>query len=451
MSWLMLSEVATMIGAELHGGDVALAQVSTDTRHAAPGSLFFALQGTNFDAHEILDRQPGLELAALVVSRPVAHPAPCLLVDDTRAALARLARAWRERLDVTVIGLTGSNGKTTVKEMIASICARVGATLATSGNLNNEIGVPLTLLRLRPWHRYAVVEMGANHPGEIAFLTSLARPDVALLTNASGAHLEGFGSVDAVAEAKGEIFSGLGPRGVAVINADSPYASLWRELNRARRTLLFGESEAAHCRVADFASFRLELHGRQVRPALRLLGRHNLVNAAAAAAAASAAGIDTDAIVQGLEQVAPVPGRLCPLQGPCGATLIDDSYNANPASLGAAIDVLAERSGRRYLVLGDMAELGSDAVALHRAAGEAARRKGLDGLLALGGLAATAAEAFGAGGEAHASLDTLVGRLRELLAADATLLVKGSRSAAMERVIEALLRGPDDEEGSHAA
>ena len=455
MSWLMLSDVARMLGAELHGADVAVDEVSTDTRSAAPGALFFALQGPNFDAHKVLDDNPRQPLAALVVSRPVKHPAPYLLVDDTRKALGRLAAAWRQQLDVRVIGLTGSNGKTTVKEMLASICSVEGPTLATRGNLNNDIGVPLTLLRLRPEHRYAVVEMGANHPGEIAWLTALVRPDVALLINAGGAHLEGFGSIEAVAEAKGEIFRGLDEDGIAVINEDSPFAAQWKALNRERRIRTFGEAASAHCRVTDFSRPAFDLHGWRIAPRLRLLGRHNVLNAAAAAAAALAAGLSVDAVEQGLAAVAPVGGRLCRLAGPSGSTLIDDSYNANPASVAAAIDVLAARPGRRYLVLGDMAELGNEAESLHAGLGTQAKAQGLDGLLTLGPLSAAAAAAFGAGGIAFDDLDSLVRYLRHLLADDVTVLVKGSRSAAMERVIEALGNGEGDngngEEKSHAA
>ncbi len=454
MSWLMLSDVAQMLGGQVHGEDVALEQVSTDTRSATADALFFALQGPNFDAHEVLDQQPDLPLAALVLSRPVDHPAPYVLVEDTREALGRLAAAWRQRLDLRVIGLTGSNGKTTVKEMVASICARRGSTLATLGNLNNDIGVPLTLLRLRPEHEFAVIEMGANHMGEIAYLTALVKPDVALLINATPAHLEGFGSIEAVAQAKSEIFSGLDADGVAIINADSPFAPQWEALNRERQVVLFGEAERAHCRVVDMAAATLDLHGERITPALQLVGRHNVSNAAAAAAAALAAGVNAQAVAEGLEAVEPVAGRLRQVEGPRGATLIDDSYNANPASLQAAIDVLAERAGRRYLVLGDMAELGDEAGPLHAAIGAYARAQGLDGLFTLGPLSALAAEAFGAGAVAFDSLDALVAHLASLLAEDVTVLIKGSRSAAMEGVIAALIDSFDNGnngEKSHAA
>ncbi len=454
MSWLMLSDVAQMLGGQVHGEDVALEQVSTDTRSATAGALFFALQGPNFDAHEVLDQQPDLPLAALVLSRPVNHPASYVLVEDTREALGWLAAAWRQRLDLRVIGLTGSNGKTTVKEMVASICSRRGATLATLGNLNNDIGVPLTLLRLRSEHDFAVIEMGANHVGEIAYLTELVKPDVALLINATAAHLEGFGSIEAVAQAKGEIFTGLDDRGVAIINADSPFAAQWEELNHERQVVLFGEAERAHCRVVDMAAARLDLHGEWIAPALQLVGRHNVLNAAAAAAAALAAGVDANAVLEGLEAVEPVSGRLRQIAGPRGATLIDDSYNANPASLQAAIDVLAGCAGRRYLVLGDMAELGDEASECHVAIGEYAREQGLDGLFSLGPLSALAAEAFGAGAVAFDSLDALVAHLVTLLAEDVTLLIKGSRSAAMERVLTALTNASgngNNGEKSHAA
>ena len=443
-----------MLGAEMHGADVALEQVSTDTRTADVGSLFFALKGPNFDAHEVLDRQQDLPLAALVLHRPVDHPAPYLLVEDTREALGRLAAAWRQRLDLRVIGLTGSNGKTTVKEMLASICSCRGKTLATVGNLNNEIGVPLTLLRLRPEHDYAVIEMGANHVGEIASLTAMVKPDVALLINASNAHLEGFGSIESVAQAKSEIFSGLDVQGVAIVNADSPFAQQWENVNQGREVVLFGEAERAHCRVVGSAPCVFDLLGERIDVALQLMGKHNVLNAAAAAAAAAAAGMDAEAVRRGLESVEPVSGRLRQLTGPYGSTLIDDSYNANPASLRAAIDVLGCCNGRRYLVLGDMAELGDEAPSLHAAVGEVAREKGLDGLLTLGPLSALAAEAFGAGAVAFDALTPLVSHLNTLLAENVTVLIKGSRSAGMERVIDALNEPSGDGnngENSHAA
>jgi UDP-N-acetylmuramoyl-tripeptide--D-alanyl-D-alanine ligase len=453
MSWLMLSEVAAMLDAEMVGPDVALTKVSTDTREDVASALFFALQGPNFDAHQVLDKETALPLAGLVVARKVAHPASYIVVDDTRMALGKLAAAWRQRCKALVIGLTGSNGKTTVKEMLANICTEKGATLATAGNLNNDIGVPLTLLRLRPEHAYAVIEMGANHPGEIRYLSDLAKPDVALLLNATAAHLEGFGSVDAVADAKGEIFSSLDQDGIAVINVDSPFASRWKALNLQRSVVTFGIGEAADSRVVRITPLLLALAGELLDIELDLPGRHNALNAAAAAAAAHAAGVESAAIVRGLEATSAVAGRLAQMTGLQGAVLIDDSYNANPASLQAAIEVLAARSGKRYLVLGDMAELGGDAAALHAGIGRAASEAGIEGLLALGALSARATEAFGRGGEWFASIDELLDRLLQLVARDVTLLVKGSRSAGMERVVRAMQADTANgsEETHHAA
>ena len=450
----MLSQVAEMLEAPMHGVDVAIANVSTDTRQLPTDALFFALQGPNFDAHEVLDRQSDLPLAALVVSRPVAHSATYILVEDTRAALGKLAAAWRSHCDATVIGLTGSNGKTTVKEMLAKICSMQGKTLATQGNLNNDIGVPLTLLRLRPEHDFAVVEMGANHPGEIHYLSTLVQPDVALLINATAAHLEGFGSLEAVADAKGEIFTSLADRAVAVINADSRFSAKWGLLNQQCRVVSFGRNSEADCRVAnDDEPLVLVLDGSELRINLQLLGEHNKLNAAAAAAAAYAAGLDPGVLRQGLEAMKPVSGRLCPMPAQRGALLIDDSYNANPASLQAAIQVLAAQPGKRYLVLGDMAELGDDAIALHVEAGQYAREAGLDGVLTLGPLSCETANSFGNGGECFSAMDDMLLRIQQVLAPDVTLLVKGSRSAHMERVVTALQaeNGAAEEETHHAA
>ena len=450
MSWLPLQVIADLMGGELRGEDRMVSGVITDTRKPDADALFFALQGPNFDAHDVLAEAPGDVAAALVVARPVAHPAAQILVDDTRLALGRLAAAWRQRFTRPVIALTGSNGKTTVKEMLRAILRRAGNPLVTEGNLNNEIGVPLTLLRLRESHDYAVIEMGANHPGEIAFLTQMARPDVALITNAGPAHLEGFGDLDGVASAKGEIFSGLGKSSVAIINADDRYADFWKKLAGKRRIMTFGHHAQADIRIDDDGAPTVTIEGKTWPLEMPLQGAHNRMNAAAAIAAALAVGLDAAEILKGLENMLPVAGRLTPLPGRRGSRIIDDSYNANPASLRAAIDVLAaEPAGRRILVLGDMAELGSDAEKLHAEMGQAARQAGIDFLFTFGALSAAGAEAFGDRAVAFLKQEELIEHVSGLLDADTVVLVKGSRVMRMDRVADALRQGENSEQEAH--
>ena len=441
MSWLALSEVAAMTGGLLEGGDVAVENVATDTRALSPGALFVAIRGERRDGHDFVARAAHAGARAALVSRPVATSLPCVRVDDTLRALARFAGAWRGRLRALVIGLTGSNGKTTTKEMLASILSRSHEAVASEGNQNNHIGVPLTLLAMRPRHRVAVVEMGANHPGEIRALCALARPDVGIVLNAAPAHLEGFRSVDGVARAKGEMFESLPPEATGVVNQDDAYCDYWRRLLGDRRTLAFGFSEDADFRATALAAgvVELRLGGAVRRCRLRLPGRHNVCNALAAAAAAHVAGVAADEIVAGLEAVRPIRGRLQSRRGVRGLRLIDDSYNANPGSLEAALEVLKECPGKRWLALGDMAELGADARALHAAAGLRAKSAGIDRLFALGDDAAEAGVRFGEGAELFSSLKSLTGRIVEQAAPDVCLLVKGSRSARMDRLVSALL------------
>ncbi len=441
-----LSEAATVLAAKHPGRDVEFAGVSTDSRALQRGNLFVALRGPHFDGHAFLDQAMQRGAVAALVDRAVEMALPNVCVPDTRASLGKLAAAWRARHTMPLVAVTGSNGKTTVKEMIAAILGQRGALLVTQGNLNNDIGVPLTLLRLERAHRHAVIEMGANHSGEIGYLTGIARPTVALITNAGPAHLEGFGSIEGVAHAKGEIYSGLGEGGVAVINADDHYAPLWRELAGGHRIVTFGLNAAADVR----AEWRAEDSGSALQlstPAgvtqvkLPLPGRHNVMNALAAAAAALAAGAALSDIKQGLEAMRPVHGRLERMPGIKGAELIDDTYNANPASLQAALEVLAACATRKWLVLGDMGELGADAVASHERVGDLARAAGVEALYATGELSRYAAQAFGAGSEHFANHVTLIAALTGRLARDnggVTILIKGSRSAHMEDVVAAL-------------
>lgn len=449
---MKLSEAAAALNAEMTGSDVLFQAVNTDTRTIQPGDLFVALRGDRFDGHAFVAEAAARGAVAALVGEPVETVLPLLRVADTRLALGRLGAAWRARFAVPVIAVTGSNGKTTTKEMLAAIFSRRGPVLATQGNLNNDIGVPLTLLRLRAEHRCAVIEMGANHPGEIAYLSELARPGVALITNAAMAHLAGFGSLDEIARTKGGIYAGLAEQGVGIVNADDAYAGFWRSLLGGRRCMTFAMHESAdvyavpgsvQCQVGDekiITAFQMGTPAGDIEVSFPLMGEHNVMNALAAAAAALAAGATPVDIKGGLEAMQAVKGRLQVKKAACGARVIDDTYNANPPSLLAAIKVLSSVAGRKVLVLGDMGELGDDAPLFHRQVGEHARRAGIDKLYATGQLSRDAAQAFGPGGGHYASHEELIDALAADLDARTTVLVKGSRFMRMERVVEALMQ-----------
>lgn len=442
---LRLSEVAAALNAQHSGADATFSGVTTDSRAVVAGDLFVALKGERFDGHDYVKQVMEQGAVAALVERrdPAWGDFPLLVVKDARLALGDLAAHWRSRFAIPVAALTGSSGKTTVKEMIAAILREQAgdqAVLATRGNLNNDIGMPLTLLGLRDTHRYAVIEMGMNHPGEIAYLSRIARPDVALVINAQAAHLAGLGTVEAVAGAKGEIFQGLAANGTAVINADDSHAALWQELAAGHRIIRFGLEQPAEVS----ASFTLQPFGSEIEMvtptgkfavALPVPGEHNVRNALAAAAVAQALGVGNATIAAGLARVAGVKGRL--LKSPClhGATLIDDTYNANPGSVRAAIAVLAGLPGRKLLVLGDMGELGENARALHGEIGAAAKAAGIDLLFTLGDLSAAATQAFGEGGRHFEYIEDLLHDIENLLAPEVTVLVKGSRFMRMERVV----------------
>ena len=425
------------------GDDVRLDGVGSDSRRVRAGELFVALSGPNFDGNEFATQALRAGAAACLLERDTGA-GPALIVEDSRRALGLLAQHWRARFDIPLVAVTGSNGKTTVKEMLAAIFSRKGRVLATRGNLNNDIGLPLTLLGLHSEHDYAVIEMGANHPGEIAWLTALARPDVALITNAGPAHLEGFGSLEGVARAKGEIYAGLREGGCAIVNADDAFADLWRGLIApGLRQLDFGIDSPAAVRatVAGDGGARIATPAGDFELRLPLPGRHNLMNALAATAAAVATGIEPGVIRAGLEFMSPVAGRLQLRAGLAGSRIIDDTYNANPASMQAALAVLRDFSGRHFLALGDMGELGGEETALHAQTGEQARASGVQRLYTLGRLAREAAASFGQGAQSFDDHEGLIECLRRDLAADVTLLVKGSRRMHMERVVEALSAG----------
>ena len=470
-SWLRLSDVAAMTSGGLLGEEAQLNAVSIDTRSVKPDDLFIAIKGENFDAHDFVADLEG-KVAAALVSREIECDVPQVLVEDTKLGLATLASAWRNKFKIPVIGLTGSNGKTTLKEMIAAILGQQSNVLATAGNFNNDIGLPLTLLKIREKHDFAVIEMGANHFDEIDFLTGITQPDIAVINNAGSAHLEGFGDVEGVAKAKGEIFNSLGENGIAVINADDDYADYWCRLNANadRKIIRFGMDAEADVGGSYLGNGRLLIrvnnseqdnqkqdgHGgregqeekAELGIQLNLLGKHNAMNALAATAVVSAAGVtDLEVVKKGLESLASVPGRLTRVEGMAGTTLLNDTYNANPDSVRAAIDVLVEGSGTRMLVLGDLGELGSDEEKIHAEIGAQAKRSGIEKMFCLGKYSAKACEEFGSPEHAFGELDALIEAIKKEINIDMsasenkkkmTLLIKGSRSAKMERVVDAL-------------
>ena len=470
-----LSEAAMATQGKLIGRDVLFTSVGTDSRQLRPGQLFIALRGIHFDGHAYAAQALEAGAAAAMVSSSVPGLTATVEVADTRLALGDLAAHWRRKFNIPLAAITGSNGKTTVKEMLAAILrAQVAeallvetaqgesqslqgrdghqilaeaqmqqaaeAVLATEGNLNNDIGLPLTLLKLRSHHRYAVAEMGMNHRGEIRYLTHIGAPTVALVNNAGTAHIGELGSVEAIAEAKGEIFEGLAADGVAVINADDTYAPLWHALAAPRKVATFGLDSPADVTAdyrleQDHSTMALKTSIGEVAFDLPSPGLHNVRNALAAATVALAMGASLSAVAQGLAHFSGAKGRLQRKAGLHGAVVIDDSYNANPGSVKAAIDVLAAHDGNRLLVLGDMGELGEDAAAMHAEVGAYAREAGIDGLHALGELSRHTVMAFGTGASLHEGPEALAAALDKIMRPDTVILVKGSRFMKMERVV----------------
>lgn len=450
---LRLAEVAVWTRGKLSGADVALRGVSIDTRELKGGELFVALIGETHDAHTFVASAKAAGAAAALVARRVDVDLPQVLVADTLAALGDLASAVRAQRRARVVGITGSNGKTTVKTLAASILARHGRTHVNVGNLNNEIGLPLTLLALPEDADFAVLEMGAGKPGDIAYLAAIARPDIGLVNNIAPAHLERMGTVEGVAETKGVLYQALPSNGIAVVNADDAFASLFTELAEARRLLRFGLANSAAISAVDLAlgvdsRFMLKTPYGEARVTLPLPGRHNVMNALAAAAIGVALDVPLAAIVDGLEHASVVDGRLARKAGPRGSVLIDDTYNANPGSTAAAISTLALESGEAWLVLGDMKELGRDAEHLHGEIGALARRSGVTRLFTVGRLTRAASEAFGPGARHFEDQAALVAALRDALRSGVRCLIKGSRSSMMDRVVAALADGAGD---AHAA
>jgi len=450
---MRISQAAHALGAQYSGDDAEFSAVCTDSRAVKPGDLFVALKGERYDAHAFLAQAAAAGATGLLVEQRGDVDLPQIVVDDTTLALGRLGNYWRRQFDIPLIAVTGSNGKTTVKEMLASILREAvkgnasdadpaAGVLATRGNLNNHIGVPLTLLELRREHRYAVIEMGMNHAGEISYITRMAEPSVAVINNAGVAHMENLGSAEAIARAKGEIFEGLKPGGTAVINADDPYAPLWRASAAHARQLEFAlEHKAAVTATYQLREFDSEIVLNTplgaAQACLPAPGLHNVKNALAASAAATALEVPATTVAAGLARFGGIKGRLQRRRGLNGATLIDDTYNANPDSMRAAITVLARAPGKKLLVIGDMGELGSDEAAMHAQIGEFARAEGIGTVFTLGKLSAHTANAFGAGARHFERIEDLLAEIEPMLAPEVTVLVKGSRFMQMERVVTA--------------
>ncbi|MEY4210016.1 MAG: hypothetical protein RLZ92_395 [Pseudomonadota bacterium] len=446
---LQLSDIVTAVQGELIGADVAVNGVGIDTRTLQASDLYIAIKGKQFDGHDFVDKAQQAGAIAILVEQHININLPQIVVKDSRLALAELAGFWRKQLPVKVVGVTGSNGKTTVKEMIAAILATQGETLFTQGNLNNDIGVPLTLLKLNANHRYAVIEMGANHPGEIAYTSQYAQPQVSVITNVGAAHIEGFGDIHGVAKTKGEIIETLATDGVAVINRDDEFYDFWCDLAKSRKKVAFGFSEQADLRAENISTelrsngyvteFDLKTVGCEgLTIKLNLAGEHNVKNALAAIAAALQFHIDLQDIKRGLETVKPVTGRMQPLRGRKGNLIIDDTYNANPSSLNAALTVL-DANQTNWLILGAFGELGADSVEIHRQMGDSIKAMPVQRLFATGELARHSVDAFGFGGQYFETQQQLIAALDEAVTGQETLLVKGSRSQKMENVVAAMV------------
>ncbi|MGK0443990.1 MAG: UDP-N-acetylmuramoyl-tripeptide--D-alanyl-D-alanine ligase [Bermanella sp.] len=441
-----LAEVAEFIQAKHRGANVPFQFVSTDTRTLQPGDLYVALVGKRFDGHEYVKQAIEKGACAVVISKDMGLQTPFLQVADTTQALGRLALYNREKFNRDVIAITGSSGKTTVKGMMATLLRQQNEVLVTRGNLNNHIGGPLTLLRLNHTYDYAVVELGASAEGEIAYTSQLAKPTVSILTNAGSAHLEGFGSLETIVRTKGEIIDALGDDGIAVLNADSPHFNTWKARAGERRVISFGEIDQAQVRASDISiddtgccKFTLNIGESSAVVHLKVMGQHNVYNALASAAACHGLNMSLPNIVSGLQAFEGVEGRLIEKPGFNGSTVIDDSYNANPASVRAAMDVLSSRSGKSIFVLGDMAELGVETQLAHAEMGAYAREAKIDEFFALGEFSRGAADAFGDNAHWFASHDNLVRFLKTKLNNDVTVLVKGSRSAHMDRVVNEII------------
>ncbi len=454
---MTLSQASAVVGGELHGTAALFNSVSIDTRTLFPGSLFVAIPGAVHDGHDFVAKSAESGAVGAMVSNLQPVPVPQIRVADTTQSLGKLANNWREQFKIPVLAITGSNGKTTVTRMITSILSEIGGCLAPQKSFNNHWGVPLTLLRLNRLHRFAVIEMGTNGPGEIAYLSQLTRPTIALINNVSAAHVEGLGDVRHISRAKSEIFAGMGKQGTAIINLDDPFHGEWQShfftCVPQGEMLTFGSSTKAMVRCEQVkldwqhAEFDLVIDRQTIHIVLSLPGIHNVLNATASAALAHAAGADLPSIQKGLEKTTGAPGRLRRSKGVNGSELLDDSYNANPRSIMAAIDVLANYPGKKILVLGEMAELGSAGPELHRQVGAYARQKQLDLFCCYGPLTSELSVSYvkGFGQDAiHISdVDLLIDKLASHMDDRTAVLIKGSRSSRMENIVARILAEPE--------
>jgi len=441
---MALDRVSKILNGQLIGESVDFSSVSINTRTLQAGDLYVAIQGDHFDGHEFIDQAVASGATAAIVHKPVITQLPVIKVEDTRKALAQLATAWRQKFNGKVVAITGSNGKTTVKEMVAAIAAKQGDVIATQGNFNNDIGLPLTLLKMQQ-EDIAVIEMGANHKGEIANLTNVTRPDVALINNAAQAHLEGFGSLEGVAQAKGEIFEGLSATGIAVINKDDAFCVYWCELATDKKIITFSMQDKTADVYGEWEStdeggcLTVIYQGTEINIHLNLYGLHNAMNALAAISVAYALNIKSEHIVSALNVFIAVKGRLNFHQVNKNFTLIDDTYNANPDSLLAAINVLKKLSGEHWLVLGDMGEL-NNTQQVHIDAGKQAKSAGISRLLTLGEASQYAVDAFGCNAKNFKTKEALVKYIYQNQAENLKILIKGSRFMQMEQVVNLLLK-----------
>ena len=451
---IMLSEIEKAVGGHMQGADVLCESVGSDSRRIVKNQLFVGIKGEHFDGSVYAKEAIKQGAAAALVADANTQASPAVIVSDARLALGQLAKYWRNKFKVSLVAVTGSNGKTTVKEMIAAILTvSNNNVLATKGNLNNDIGMPMTLLKMRKENTYAVIEMGMSHEGEIRYLTNIAQPAVAVVNNAGTAHIGEVGSREAIARAKGEIFEGLNDDGIAIINADDDFAEYWKSLNSKRKVITFGLKKEADVsatyQVNDnfsviLSSVQLTTPNGQTKFDLHVLGVHNIYNALAASAAAVALGISNEEIAKGLAGFGAVKGRLNWLAGFNGSVVIDDTYNANPDSMKAALDVLANQQAVKVFVMGDMGELGLDAGKMHAEIGAYARQKNINQLFTFGELSVQAAAAFGENAVHFSSLEAtnleaLIANLKPLMHKGVTLLVKGSRFMQMERVVAQII------------
>ena len=445
---MLLSEAAKTIGASLNGEDVIFSGCSTDSRTIEKGNLFIALKGENFDGHKYISVAEKKGASSLIVDREISNTKSFIKVKNTRKAMGLLAKSWREKITIPLIAITGSNGKTTVKEMVTNILSTVSSVHATPGNLNNDIGVPKTLFGLNKNHNYAVVEMGANNSGEIEWLSKISLPNVAVITQCAPAHLEGFKNIESVAKAKAEIYLGLQSSGTAIINADDIYADFWKNSCKEINQVTFGiKSKNADVRAKKIKSsvndlsikFTLVTENDSVEICLPIFGEHNVMNALAAAACCISLDISLRSIKNGLENIQSINGRLEIKTGKKQVRIIDDTYNANPASLDAAIKTLCSFNGSRYIVLGDMGELGDKAKRFHKEVGMLAKKRNVNGLFTIGELSINASNNFGKGAFHFENYDDLGKSLIKILDKNSTVLVKGSRSMQMERVVNFLM------------